>query len=324
MISTKFSPDPTRAPRCVMRFAVPLAAAFVCAAAVVLASTPAGADVVTRIDQEVAGSDVVLRIELATPMRYLSHDPADRGDTLQIRLQALPSGAAEEVDTATTQVFSRKPSRAVPLIEVRYEGDDGGNPLLTLRFDRPVTYRVRNSADLRSVLVTLPGAAQAPAPPQEGAPARKRPATRQVSEGNYAVNLLSSRRPLSPSAVKLPVPLGKHTLYVTEFRRRGELWYRVRVGWFTTRPEAELFAARLRKTFPQAWVDRVSEAEKRAALGTEAKVPSAARPTTGRVSGVAPGELPPASKEKPTTASAQRAAELLAEARRDITARRYG
>ncbi len=270
----------------------------------------ASSDILSRIETEVGAEGRTIRIGLVVPMRYLSHTPADRGDTIQVRLQPLASGSKGGIDLAQTQVFSRDASSSFSLSEVRYEGDDPAGPLLTLRFEEPVSFRVRSAKDLRSLLVVLT----------------------EPTAGFYAVNILSSREPTDPASLARHPEFAGHLVYATQFRKRGVLWQRIRVGWYATRPQAELAASRLRRAFPQAWVDKVDETEKRTALkavgggiaaGHGGPIPATVGPASRAPATGAVRANVPATTAKPRSAADERAAELLLAARRAITAREY-
>jgi len=96
-----------------------------------------------------------LQVEFTFPIRYLHHFPEDYGDTLQIRLKAL---AISEVDAELLRQREsvRLPeSGSVPLLDVSYEGDLPGGPYLTIRFQKPVAFAVRQGADFRSLTISV-------------------------------------------------------------------------------------------------------------------------------------------------------------------------
>ncbi len=120
-------------------------------------------EVHARIVEDVAiktrttGYDIT--IELSIPLRYQSHTPRRTGKELQIQLRPADSLGLDDPDTveqlSETLTLNWNRSSGVPLIEILYEGGDPRRPALTLRFTREVQFSVRNSADFRSLIVSL-------------------------------------------------------------------------------------------------------------------------------------------------------------------------
>jgi len=81
----------------------------------------------------------------------------------------------------------------------------------------------------------------------------------EVDPVRYVVTLETSQEPLVP----VDIALDELALtYVTSFRRGGELWYRLRVGFFTSRKHAEKIQSELVAQYPKAWSTRVPKKEK--------------------------------------------------------------
>jgi len=97
----------------------------------------------------------------------------------------------------------------------------------------------------------------------------------------YAINLLSSQSPIDPSEFPPPGLYRGYRLYETEFRGKGGLWHRLRLGFFPTRRAAEKKLAKMRSHFPRAWVARVSRKERERSAGLVV-TPGRAKRTGGR------------------------------------------
>ena len=82
----------------------------------------------------------------------------------------------------------------------------------------------------------------------------------KVDPARYVVTLETSRDPLVPIDIQLTEPA---LTYVTSFRRGGEDWYRLRLGFFKSRKHAEKVLSGLRDQYPEAWATRVPKKEKR-------------------------------------------------------------
>jgi tetratricopeptide (TPR) repeat protein len=95
----------------------------------------------------------------------------------------------------------------------------------------------------------------------------------------YAINLFSSQAPIDPTELP-PASLFKgYRLYQTEYRGKGVLWHRLRLGFFPSRKAAEKKLAELRDHFPRGWVARVSKEERLRSAGL---VVTPGRPVKGR------------------------------------------
>ena len=82
---------------------------------------------------------------------------------------------------------------------------------------------------------------------------------REEDPVRYVVTLETARRPIAPRSISLSEPL---LTYVTSFKRSGATWYRLRLGFFASRAEANQVFERIRAQFPAGWVTRVSKKEK--------------------------------------------------------------
>lgn len=76
----------------------------------------------------------------------------------------------------------------------------------------------------------------------------------------YVVTLATSTEPEFRITLSLE---GVFRTYITNFRRKGVTWYRLRLGFFTSRKEAEALLPNVKGQYPRAWVTRVSKREKK-------------------------------------------------------------
>jgi len=123
----------------------------------------------------------------------------------------------------------------------------------------------------------------------------------------YALQLTLTTRP--PDAAGLPdLPvLRTHRVYVTSYTRDGQVWYRLRLGFFATGREAARHQAELERYFPGNWVTRVPWEERSrseaTAIAVGAKPKAApAPPAVPAVPAAPPIPAPPAAP--PATAEA--------------------
>jgi len=132
----------------------------------------------------------VVRIELTSPIRIVSHSPQKNGDLLHVQVQPIPGQGIDPCGLTDRQTLLWSATDTVPLIEVSYEGDglqvidrNGDDPCrrgradegrlqdalgarvtgraeILLRFNRPVWFEVRPGSDPRYLNVTLLGATE--------------------------------------------------------------------------------------------------------------------------------------------------------------------
>lgn len=125
-----------------------------------LGAQQASAEVLDDIVVEQSDATATIRLRLIGPVHYVRHAPAGPGEILVVYLEALaPETFAGRLGPDEVK---RSPKGApVPPFTVRVtfgpECSPAANPVcLTIRFERPVRYRVRLGEDRRSVLLELP------------------------------------------------------------------------------------------------------------------------------------------------------------------------
>ena len=155
---------------------VGLAVAVLAAVAVLsgeLASgQPGRRNVLDDVRIEENGGGVAIDVSFNFPIRYVKHFPIQRGEEIRIELDPI---AVTEVDREA--LFGRESIASfayddrVPLVRVSYEGDIELRPFLTIELERPVTFRVQQGEDFRSIKILLPGPSASDAE-DEAEPAR--------------------------------------------------------------------------------------------------------------------------------------------------------
>ena len=122
-------------------------------------AAPAAAEVIDAITLEPREGHTWIGLHLTGPVRYLRHVPVERGEIVVVMLEAL---APEAFDPRpqVEEVRRGPASKLAPRFTARVSFDPACSPsarplCITLRFERPVRYRVRLGPDRRSVLVEL-------------------------------------------------------------------------------------------------------------------------------------------------------------------------
>jgi tetratricopeptide (TPR) repeat protein len=202
------------------------------------------------------GSQTEVTIHFSVPIRVLRHTPQERGDFVQVSVQPLQVGSADQGAFLRSESLATPRNDAVPLAQVEYRGAEPGAPVLELRFTRELRFEVRTGEDFRSVVVVLSGegggryAVQIGSPPEEG-------------------NL--------PPLPDLPALRGRR-VYIASIRQGDTTWRRLRLGFYDERSEAEAAAAQLQTAFPGAFAVEVSQREMRMSEATALPAPAPPEP----------------------------------------------
>lgn len=97
-----------------------------------------------------------VEIQFSIPLRYQSHSPDVSGSTLEIQLRP------EIVDlTQLSTIFNNRrniswnKNTGVPIKEIIFDGDILTKPVLIVYFTKAVKYKVKRSADFRSIIIDI-------------------------------------------------------------------------------------------------------------------------------------------------------------------------
>jgi tetratricopeptide (TPR) repeat protein len=270
------------------------------AAAVIALVTPGAALAagvfIEDIQVSKRGDEATVTIDLACPMRFQSDVNTQAGVLVEIRVAPLDAcrqvGVGEGI---ASEVYRPESGRLAHLTEIEYESLGLGDNLLIFHFDRPVSYRVAQRGDLRTVELrvlvgndsvpqatpapaapmprvtqAVPRAAPPPTTPSDRAPIRSRVRAPFVVP-DYVINLQSSREPVGSALIAgVSVKQGQH-LYVSTTIIGGVTWYRLRLGFFAGEDEASAALTGLAASFPRAWIGRAEadEVQNAASLAVE-------------------------------------------------------
>ena len=149
------------------------------------AACHAGAQVIDRVDIQRSGKEAEIVIRFTAPAQYLHHAPLDFGATLRIYARLARATEQEpEVGRETTRLPA---TDLVPRFTLTYPEADGA---LSITFDTPTKFVVRNGNDGKSIILRVPvlpnaqdwavqmkGASVEPRPPAVPPPAFAPPAT---------------------------------------------------------------------------------------------------------------------------------------------------
>ena len=218
----------------------------------------------SRVSIDNSNADVLASIEIRfnCKAQYLRHDPRGNGDRVRIFLE--PTSICNGVSPVVAKSRSRlRPFNAdsAHLIELEYNGENAGGPVLILSFSKPVAFDVDMSGIAFDVVVHVrePAVQALPAESVRAAPtvphrqvARPKPIT-----PDYVINLASFRRiPTVADAPNLHLTASQRLFY-SEAIVDGTIWYRLRLGNFDSPGSAKDALLELTSRFPGAWIDKL-------------------------------------------------------------------
>ena len=228
-----------------------------------LPSVPAG---FTSVDQNVAAN----LTEEASVSRPAEVDGPVAADVITFDTPAASAGAEETVeDSALTPSNAAEPVNPVPnapIIEPdppsgqAFEDRAALNTALTPAGPEQDNNRKETGGDDASI---LPG----PFHPDGGAHVRSRSADMvdqsmagpgETQDKIWVVNTLSTRELDRVKEVFTALPKKNYAIYAYKTNVNGKEWFRIRIGFFTSRQEAEEVGQRLAKEYalPEPWVVR--------------------------------------------------------------------
>jgi hypothetical protein len=231
-------------------------------------ATTVWAGVIDTVDIDDRQNPATIRIDFTIPLQYINHAPEREGDELQIQFRTLSNNLfSRESETTEQQTVNAAPSRFVPLIDAHYQTEAAERGVLTLRFSRKVSYTVYPGADRRHIsieVVTSNNPLQSENQAIKVAPLTQtgRPSRPTVTLAqHYVVNLESFQEGENQPPIKDISADDKHVVYTTKFPIEGRMWNRLRIGFFETRQQAEVFKKKLLDKYPGAWVAYASAEE---------------------------------------------------------------
>jgi len=237
----------------------------------VVSSATAGLIGDVEVNRVAATTEV--SIEFTEPLRYLRHAPSARGRSVVIQFDLLSAPGPDLRVGERREWRGLRPGNPAGARDLVLEGSPSGGFSLELRFQGPTRFEVRPGADPRRITIAVFDLRKA----DPGIP----------GVSGYAVQIYAG-----PAVQGLP-PLhaesfpAKATVYTLRYRRQGQNWLRVRVGFFASRAEAEHARVQLARRYPGAWVAPTTRAEHRVAERIHVELPT--RPAEGE----APPEPPP-------------------------------
>ena len=244
---------------------------------------------IDAVDVNQTDGHIDLVVQFTCGMRYLGHTPASHGTTLRVRLVPAPGcGIGPQA-----RITPERADAADPVVQsIELEQLFAQELALTVQWNKEEDFILAPGTDLNGIRIRLP---------RSGAQDKGRVYINESSgtAEAYAINLQSGLEPFDPQALAEVRERFGITPYVSRLAVDGTTWYRLRLGPFATKAEAERLLATARTTYPRAWLAIDDETH-----DEQDTVTAPLTPTRTNVSAV--------------RLSADQLAELLAQARRAL------
>ena len=265
----------------------------VCAAAVTGIGA-LGGPLVQFIDANVRDDHTDILVQFACTVRYLNNTPVSHGASTRITLRLGPDCGALLGNVPSE--FPQIGGGGDLVTAARLESVAPGEVVLEVDWSQAMDFVIAptaNAAGLRLRLFHIERQ-------RKGSAAVLEPADTET----YAVNLDSSRQQFEREAVEAAAVAYNTQAYESQVDLDSEHWYRLRLGPFTTRAEAERMLNVTLDKYPRAWI-AVNDEQGNLAPTASAGVPAAA----------------PSPTDPPLTAEER--SKLLAAARANLATHQY-
>ena len=116
------------------------------------------------IDEVTAFSEndaVVMQVNFAVPVRYENHFPESSGEFLQVKVRLVSLGKTQWKESLGLSKVRPELAKQVGLVNVAFEGDVEGGPLVTFLFTRAVEFELRQDTGMNTLMVVFPTRAPA-------------------------------------------------------------------------------------------------------------------------------------------------------------------
>jgi hypothetical protein len=129
------------------------------AGALLALTSAARAEILDDIEVSDGGALAEIRIGFTLPMRYQAHFPAEHGEMLRVSFQAVALDDPEIL--RRNELKKSPPNNLIPAFTVSYDYQNScyavRDPVcLVIQFDKPVSYKIRQSEDNRSFYLYVP------------------------------------------------------------------------------------------------------------------------------------------------------------------------
>ncbi len=101
-------------------------------------------------------NNIVVQFDFSVPVRYENHFPERNGEFLQVKARLVSLGSTAWKESLGQASVRPELANKIGLVSVAYEGDAPGGPFITMLFNRPATFEVRQDRSFNSLMVVFP------------------------------------------------------------------------------------------------------------------------------------------------------------------------
>lgn len=99
---------------------------------------------------------VVVQVNFAVPVRYENHFPQKNGEFLQVKTRLVSLGKTHWRESVGLGNVRHELARQIGLVNVAFEGDTEGGPLVTFLFNRVTEFQIRQDTSMTTLVVVFP------------------------------------------------------------------------------------------------------------------------------------------------------------------------
>lgn len=97
--------------------------------------------------------NIIVQIDFSVPVRYENHFPEKTGEMLQIKCRLITLAQINNKEIISMETLRPELVKQISLVNITFEGGVPGGPYVTLLFNKPVEYEVREDSQLKSLFV---------------------------------------------------------------------------------------------------------------------------------------------------------------------------
>lgn len=101
-------------------------------------------------------NSVVIQVNFAVPVRYENHFPQKSGEFLQVKTRLVSLGKTHWRESVGQGSVRPELARQIGLVNIAFEGDAEGGPLVTFLFNRAAEFQIRQDTSMNTLVVVFP------------------------------------------------------------------------------------------------------------------------------------------------------------------------
>ena len=204
----------------------------------------------------------ILKARFNEAVSYVNHHTENGNKTIKINIRPLLIRFLPLSSLHINEIIQAKKNNDVALDSIRLENIEHSNDtdiknnqlVLTLKFKIPVTFNITQDSGSKRISIYIDQVGQSKKFKQ-----RHIEVPDKIENKFYVINLTSSTKTLKTDNIPKDSIYKKHEVYLSETTTNGKHWNRLRLGYFSSKEKAISALKEIKKSYPRAWVTRVSE-----------------------------------------------------------------